>query len=58
MSKRKWRRSSLRHLSTALGQAVSHTTVGRLLRELDYGLKVNVKRLTGQPHPFENLVGD
>jgi hypothetical protein len=51
MSARKWRRSSLRHLSEQLGQKVSHTTVGRLLSELDYSLKVNVKRLTAKPHP-------
>jgi hypothetical protein len=51
MSTRKWRRSSLRALSQALGEKVSHTTVGRLLRDLDYSLKANVKRLTGEPHP-------
>jgi len=51
MSARKWRRSSLRHLSEQLGEQVSHTTVGRLLGEMDYSLKVNVKRLTGEPHP-------
>ena len=51
MRARKWRRSSLRHLSQQLGQKVSHTTVGRLLGALDYSLKVNVKRLTGKPHP-------
>ena len=51
MTAHKWRRSSLRHLSQQLGQALSHTTIGRLLRGWDYGLKVNVKRLTGKPHP-------
>ena len=51
MSDRKWRRSSLRHLSSQLGKPVSHTTVGRLLHELQYGMKVNVKRLSGKPHP-------
>jgi hypothetical protein len=51
MSERKWRRSSLRALSLALGQQVSHTTVGRLLKAMDYSLKANVKRLTGEPHP-------
>jgi hypothetical protein len=50
MSARKWRRSSLRHLSEQLGEIISHTTVGRLLGELDYSPKVNVKRLTGKPH--------
>ncbi len=51
MSTRKWRRSSLRVLSQALGKKVSHTTVGRLLKKMDYSLKANVKRLTGEPHP-------
>lgn len=51
MSNRKWRRSSLRHLSSQLGDKVSHTTVGRLLREMHYGMRVNVKRLTGARHP-------
>jgi hypothetical protein len=51
MSARTWRPSSLRHLREQLGQPVSHTPVGRLLGELDYSLQVNVKRLTGKPHP-------
>lgn len=51
MSERKWVRSSLRHLQERLEAQVSHTTIGRLLREMDYSLKVNVKRLTGDPHP-------
>lgn len=51
MSTRKWRRSSLRALSQALGTKVSHTTIGRLLKAMDYSLKTNVKRLTGEPHP-------
>ncbi len=51
MSTRKWRRSSLRQLSTALGEKVSHTTIGRLLKCMDYSLKANIKRLTGDPHP-------
>lgn len=51
MSERKWRRSSLRHLGEQLGEKISHTTVGRLLGAMDYSLKVNVKRLTGEPHP-------
>ncbi len=51
MSARKWRRSSLRALSQALGEKVSHTTIGRLLKDMDYSLKANVKRLTGEPHP-------
>jgi hypothetical protein len=51
MSSREWRRSSLRALSKALGEKVSHTTLGRLLNDMDYSLKANVKRLTGDPHP-------
>lgn len=51
MSGRKWRRSSFRALSQALGGKISHTTVGRVLKDLDYSLKANVKRLTGEPHP-------
>lgn len=51
MSTRKWRRSSLRVLSQSLGGKISHTTVGRVLKDLDYSLKANVKRLTGEPHP-------
>jgi len=38
-------------LREQLGEKVSHTTVGRLLGRLDYSLNVNVKRLTGEPHP-------
>ncbi|MHB8626409.1 MAG: ISAzo13 family transposase [Aggregatilineales bacterium] len=51
MSERKWRRSSLRALSQALGGKISQTTVGRVLKDMDYSLKANVKRLTGAPHP-------
>jgi hypothetical protein len=51
MSGRKWRRSSLRALSKALGEKISHSTLRRLLKGLDYSLKANVKRLTGKPHP-------
>jgi hypothetical protein len=49
----KWVRSSLRHLREALAPAhvVSHTTVGRLLKQMDYSLKANVKRLSGAAHP-------
>ena len=32
-------------------KTLSHTTVGRLLRKLGYSLRVNVKRLSGPPHP-------
>jgi len=54
MSEQRWVRSSLRHLSTRLteaGHAVSPPTVGRLLRVLDYSLKVNVKQKEGPTHP-------
>lgn len=51
MNEQKWVRSSLRHLAEKLNHEVSHTTLGRLLRDMDYALKVNVKRLTGPPHP-------
>lgn len=50
---RKWVRSSLRHLSKALGKLghqIGHTTVGRLLRDMGYSLKVNRKEDTGSPH--------
>jgi hypothetical protein len=42
----KWKRKSLRRLSAALGQAhpASPPTVGRLLGERDYSLKVNRKQ--------------
>jgi len=54
MSEQKWQRSSLRQLADELAQVghwVSHTTVGRLLREKGYSLKANVKRLAGAAHP-------
>lgn len=54
MSEQKWQRSSLRQLADELAQAglwISHTTVGRLLRQMDYSLKANVKRLSGSAHP-------
>jgi hypothetical protein len=54
MSEQRWVRSSLRHLSARLteaGHAVSPPTVGRLLRDLDYSLRVNVKEKEGPAHP-------
>jgi hypothetical protein len=39
MSERKWVRSSLRYLQERLEVQVSHTTIGRLLRALDYSLE-------------------
>lgn len=54
MGQQQWCRSSLRHLSRQLtkdGHTVSPPTVGRLLRQLDYSLKVNVKQKEGPAHP-------
>jgi hypothetical protein len=55
MSDQKWVRSSLRHLSrqlTAAGHPVSHQTVGRLLKDLDYALHVNAKKVEARAtHP-------
>jgi Rhodopirellula transposase DDE domain len=55
MSEQKWVRSSLRQLSrrlTATGHPVSHQTVGRLLRDLDYALHVNAKKVEARStHP-------
>lgn len=54
MSEQKWQRSSLRHLMdelSRLGHWVSHTTIGRLLKQMDYSLKANAKRLSGSNHP-------
>jgi len=58
MSEQKWVRSSLRHLSKRLadlGHRVSPPTVGRLLRQLGYSLRVNVKKQeTSSAHPDRN----
>lgn len=54
MSQQKWQRSSLRRLSQQLQGAISHTTVERLLKEMNYSLKANVKRLAGKSHPDRN----
>ena len=54
MSEQKWQRSSLRHLMEELeqiGHWISHTTIARLLKEMGYSLKANVKRLSGSNHP-------
>ena len=54
MGEQRWVRSSLRHLSAHLAEAghpVSPPTVGRLLRDMDYSLRVNVKQKEGAPHP-------
>jgi hypothetical protein len=58
MSKQKWVRSSLRHLSQRLeevGHRISPPTVGRILRKLGYALHVNVKRQEASAaHPDRN----
>ena len=57
MSEKKWQRSSLRHLANELtrkGHPISHTTVGRLLKKMNYSMKANVKRLAGATHPDRN----
>jgi len=48
--KRKYVRCSLRWMARQL-KTISHTTVGRLLREMKFSLRANVKRLSGPPHP-------
>jgi Rhodopirellula transposase DDE domain len=53
MTESKYLRTSLQTLSDqlgGLGHAACPTTISRLLRELDYHLYVNVKRLTGPYH--------
>ena len=53
-SKQKWVRSSLRELSRRLsqiGHAASPPTVSRLLKNLDYSSKANVKKEAGKDHP-------
>ena len=57
MNTEKWLRSSLRHLSDSLkaqGHAACPNTVGRLLKEMKYSLKANVKRQAGAQHPDRN----
>ena len=48
--RRKYVRLSLRTLAGKV-KSVSHTTVRRLLKQLGYSLRANVKRLSGPPHP-------
>jgi hypothetical protein len=57
MNAEKWVRSSLQHLSEKLkdqGHEVCPKTVGRLLKDLKYSLKANVKRRAGSQHPDRN----
>lgn len=54
MSQKKWVRRTLRQLSQALkqlGNQVGRTTVGRLLKQQNYSLRTNRKKLTGTIHP-------
>jgi len=54
MNDRKWQRSSLRRVAGQLAEAgyrISQTTLRRLLEEMKYSLKANVKRLAGSSHP-------
>ena len=58
MSSRKWVRSSLREISKRMekvGYAISAPTIGRLLRDHDYSLKANLKKLEGESHPDRNV---
>lgn len=54
---RRWIRSSLRALSQRLGDArhaASPPTVSRLLKDLEYSPKANVKNKAGKEHPDRN----
>jgi hypothetical protein len=54
MTEAKYVRRSLQHLSdelAELGHAACPTTVADLLRDMDYRLRVNVKRFSGPYHP-------
>jgi hypothetical protein len=53
----KWTRKTTRNISMELQKvdiSVSHTTVARLLDDLDYRLRVNHKKLAGSKHPQRN----
>ena len=57
MSEQKWQRKSLRQLvdeMEKIGHKISHVTIGRLLKAMNYSLKANVKRLAGAKHPDRN----
>jgi hypothetical protein len=52
-----WTCKSTRHLAEALGEKghqVSHQTVERLLRDMDYSLQANRKTQEGSSHPDRN----
>jgi hypothetical protein len=53
----KWTRKTTRKISKELakaGIAASHTTVARLLRKLEYRLRVNHKKIAGSRNPQRN----
>jgi transposase len=53
----KWTCKSTRELSEELkkrGHSVSHTTVGKLLKDLGYSLQANRKTVEGKQHPDRN----
>lgn len=53
----RWTCKSLMHLSRELraqGHAISHVSVGALLKEMGYGLQGNRKTLEGSAHPERN----
>jgi hypothetical protein len=53
----KWTCLSMRTLSNELkakGFAISHTKLGELLKEMDFSLQSNAKRLEGGDHPDRN----
>lgn len=54
MGKRKYVQCSLRTIAERVGK-ISHETVRRILRNLGYALRVNVKRISGKPHPDRDL---
>lgn len=50
----RWVRASLRELASQLAErhySASHQTVSRMLRDMNYRLRVNVKRKAGPAHP-------
>ena len=54
MSHLLWTNKSTRNIANQLNQSgliVSHVTVGRILKQLGYSLKSNVKSLSGKSHP-------
>ena len=54
VGRRKYVRCSLRRLASQLKSA-SPMTVRRLLKEMGFSLRANVKRLSGPPHPDRDL---